>query len=128
MNKSIFERIADKEIPAYVVWEDSQYIAFLDINPMEAGHTIVVPKQNWGDNLFEIDDVRYADYWLVAKKVAKLLKEKLVVKRIFVSVKGMLVPHVHIHLIPHYADTEEGESNSEFDRKDFEGILERIKA
>lgn len=106
MVKSIFEKIADRELPAFVVWEDDQFIAFLTIEPFNEGHTLVVPKKNWGDELFELEDDHYQDLLTASKKVATLLKEKLKKERVIMAVEGFQVPHVHVHLIP--ANPSEG--------------------
>lgn len=106
MSKSIFEKIANREIPGYIVWEDKEFIAFLDINPLAYGHTLVVPKTNPGDYIFELSDDGYTKLLLVAKKVARLLKNKLRCGRVVMIVEGFEVPHVHVKLIPAYSDSE----------------------
>lgn len=106
MDKSVFEKIADREIPGYIVWEDEDHIAFLTIEPATAGHTIVVPKKNIGNYLFALDDNAYTALLLAAKKVAKVLEEKLHPNRVLVAVEGFEVPHVHIKLVPVYENKE----------------------
>ncbi len=96
---SIFTRIVQGEIPCYKVAENENFLAFLDIQPLASGHTLVIPKKET-DYLFDIDDSAYQELWLFAKEVAKLLKEHIPCKRIGVSVIGLEVPHAHIHLIP----------------------------
>jgi len=96
---SIFTRIVQGEIPCYKVAENENFLAFLDIQPLASGHTLVIPKKET-DYLFDIDDSAYQEFWLFAKEVAKLLKEHIPCKRIGVSVIGLEVPHAHIHLIP----------------------------
>lgn len=96
---SVFTRIANGEIPSYKVAESSDYYAFLDISPMAAGHTLVIPKHEV-DYIFDLDSAEYAGLWAFAQKVAKALKEAVPCKRVGVAVLGMEVPHAHIHLVP----------------------------
>lgn len=96
---TIFTRIINGEIPCYKVYEDDKYFAFLDINPLKKGHTLVIPKVE-DDYIFNLDDDTYAGLCLVAKKIAKALKESTQCQRVGVTVMGMEVPHVHIHLVP----------------------------
>jgi histidine triad (HIT) family protein len=96
---SIFTRIINREIPAYIVAEDDRHIAFLDINPLVSGHTLVVPKQEI-DYLFDLDQQAYTELQLFSKKVAEGLKKAIPCLRIGVAVVGLEVPHCHIHLIP----------------------------
>lgn len=97
---TIFEKIAKGEIPSYKIWEDEDYLAFLDINPIAKGHVLVVPKENPGDKLFELEDDQYIELQKRAKLVAGKIKQALDVDRVFMIVEGIEVPHVHIHLIP----------------------------
>ena len=96
---SIFTRIIQGEIPCYKVAEDDRYFAFLDINPLTEGHTLVVPKKVT-DYLFDLDDDTLAGMVLFAKRIAKRIGEKIACKRVAVVVLGLEVPHAHIHLIP----------------------------
>ena len=96
---SIFTRIIQGEIPCYKVAEDDRYFAFLDINPLTEGHTLVVPKKET-DYLFDLDDDTLAGMVLFAKRIAKRRGEKIACKRVAVVVLGLEVPHAHIHLIP----------------------------
>ena len=96
---SIFTRIIQGEIPCYKVAEDNRYFAFLDINPLTEGHTLVVPKKET-DYLFDLDDDTLAGMVLFAKRIAKRIGEKIACKRVAVVVLGLEVPHAHIHLIP----------------------------
>lgn len=100
MSLTIFEKIARKEIPAYVIWEDEYCMAFLDINPKAMGHTLLIPKKCWGTELFELPDAQYEKLMEAAKRVAKILKKKIDCARVLMHVEGFEVPHVHIHLIP----------------------------
>ena len=96
---SIFTRIINGEIPCYKVAEDADYFAFLDINPLAEGHTLVVPKKEV-DYIFDLDDDVLAGMMVFAKKVAAKIKTKVDCKRVAVVVLGLEVPHAHIHLIP----------------------------
>jgi histidine triad (HIT) family protein len=96
---SIFTRIINREIPGYIVAEDDRFIAFLDIAPLMAGHTLVVPKQEV-DYIFDLDDQTLAGLHLFAKKVAQTIKKVIPCQRIGVAVIGLEVPHTHIHLVP----------------------------
>jgi len=96
---SVFTRIINGEIPCYRVAEDDRYIAFLDVRPLKAGHTLVVPKHEV-DYIFDLDEDALAGMMLFAQKVARAMKEVIECNRIGVSVLGLEVPHAHIHLIP----------------------------
>ena len=96
---SIFSRIVAGEIPSYKVMEDENFLAFLDINPLTPGHTLVIPKEEV-DYIFDIDDATLAGLHLFAKKVALKMDQVLTCERIGVCVIGLEVPHAHIHLIP----------------------------
>jgi len=96
---SIFTKIINREIPGYIVAEDERYIAFLDINPLVLGHTLVVPKKEV-DYIFDLDNDTLAGINLFAKKVANAIQQAVPCERIGVSVIGLEVPHAHVHLIP----------------------------
>ncbi|MBP7781119.1 MAG: HIT family protein [Paludibacteraceae bacterium] len=96
---TLFTKIIKGEIPSYKVAEDDNYYAFLDINPLKKGHTLVIPKIE-DDYIFNLDDKTLAGLMLFAKKVALAQKEAIPCQRIGVAVLGMEVPHVHIHLVP----------------------------
>ena len=96
---SIFSRIAAGEIPSYKVAADDRHFAFLDINPMAPGHTLVIPRREV-DYLFDLTPQEYADLWAFAREVALKLKKAVPCKRVGVAVLGMEVPHAHIHLVP----------------------------
>ena len=87
------------EIPSYKVAEDENYYAFLDINPVAKGHTLVIPKREV-NYLFELEEEEYLGLWAFARKVAASLEKAVPCKRIGVAVLGMEVPHCHIHLVP----------------------------
>jgi histidine triad (HIT) family protein len=96
---SIFTKIVQGEIPSYKIDEDDRFYSFLDINPLEKGHTLVIPKKEV-DNLFELDDKTYSDLWLFAKKIARAINQVMPCARVGVAVVGLEVPHAHIHLVP----------------------------
>lgn len=96
---SIFTKIINGEIPSYKILEDEKFYAFLDINPLAEGHTLVVPKKEI-DYFFDLDDELLAEMIVFAKKVAKALKQAIECKRVGLIVIGDEVPHAHIHLIP----------------------------
>ena len=96
---SIFNKIISGEIPSHKVAENDDFLAFLDINPLAKGHTLVIPK-NETDYIFDIENEEYQKLWLFAKEVSKGIKEVFPCEKIGVSVVGLEVPHAHIHLIP----------------------------
>lgn len=96
---TIFSRIIAGEIPCYKVAEDDSFFAFLDINPVNWGHTLVVPKKET-DYIFDIDDEELAGMSVFAKRVAKAIREAIPCRKVGVAVLGLEVPHAHIHLIP----------------------------
>lgn len=96
---TIFTRIIKGEIPCYKIAEDDNFLAFLDINPLAKGHTLVVPKKEV-DYIFDLDDNLLADLNVFAKKVAKAIDRVIDCKRVGIAVLGLEVPHAHIHLIP----------------------------
>ena len=97
---TIFSRIAAGEIPSYKVAESADFFAFLDINPMVEGHTLVIPRNVEADYIFDLDDETYQGLTAFAKKVAEAIKRAIPCKRVGVAVLGMEVPHTHIHLVP----------------------------
>ena len=96
---TIFSKIIAGEIPSYKVAEDDKFYAFLDINPITWGHTLVVPKQET-DYLFDIDDQLLGDMMVFTKKVARAIKEAFSCRKVGMAVLGLEVPHAHIHLVP----------------------------
>ena len=96
---TIFSKIVAGEIPCYKIAEDERYFAFLDINPMSKGHTLVIPKIE-EDYIFNLDDETYSGLTLFAKKVSSAIEKAIPCKRIGMMVIGLEVPHTHIHLIP----------------------------
>ena len=96
---SIFSKIVRNEIPSYKVYENKNFLAFLDINPLKKGHTLVIPKIEV-DYIFDLKSKEYQELWNFAKLVAKGMKRVIKCERISIVVMGLEVPHAHIHLIP----------------------------
>ena len=97
---TIFSRIAAGEIPSFKVAESEEFYAFLDINPMAPGHTLVIPRNVEDDYIFNLDPKTYEGLWAFARKVALAIKAAVPCRRVGVAVLGMEVPHTHIHLVP----------------------------
>lgn len=125
---SIFSRIAAGEIPSYKVAEDEKFFAFLDINPMAKGHTLVIPKQEV-DYIFDLDDAAIGEMNIFAKKVAKAIEKAVPCQRVGVMVIGMEVPHAHIHLIPINKESDMLLSNPrvKLEQAEFEEIARTIR-
>ena len=124
---SIFTKIIKGEIPSYKVYEDKNYYAFLDINPNAVGHTLCIPKIEV-DKIFDLDDETYNGLMIFSKKIAKALKKAVDCKRVGISVIGLEVPHVHVHLIP-INKMEDMSFNSKIKLNDdeFVNVVEKIK-
>ena len=103
---TIFTKIAKGEIPSFKVAENEDYYAFLDINPLAKGHTLVIPKKVEDDYIFSLDEKTYEGLWAFARKVAVALKAAVPCKRVGVAVLGMEVPHTHIHLVPLQSESD----------------------
>ena len=125
---SIFSRIVAGEIPCYKVTEDDKYFAFLDINPMVKGHTLVIPKREV-DYIYDLEDDELAGLHLFAKKIARAQKAAFPCQRVGVAVLGMEVPHAHIHLIPLQKESDMLFSNPKltFTPEEFAQIAEAIR-
>ena len=124
---SIFSRIITGEIPSYKIAEDENYYAFLDIQPLTIGHTLVVPKKEI-DYLFDLDDASYIGLQVFAKRVAEQLKRAFPEKRIGVAVIGLEVPHAHIHLVPFSKMNEMNFTNEKLslNKEQFISIADKI--
>jgi histidine triad (HIT) family protein len=96
---SVFTKIIKGEIPAYNVYEDDRVLAFLDVHPVQPGHTLVVPKKQI-EKIEDLDEETYAHLWSTVKKLMLHYRAKLPGKRIALKVEGFHVPHVHVHIIP----------------------------
>jgi len=126
---TIFTRIIKGEIPCYKIAEDDRYFAFLDINPLKAGHTLVVPKQET-DYIFDIDDEQLKGMIIFAKKVAAAIKAAFPCNRIGIAVLGLEVPHAHIHLVPmdSMEDVNFRNPKLKFSQEEFREIAGKITA
>lgn len=103
---TIFTKIAKGEIPSFKVAENEDFYAFLDINPLAKGHTLVIPKHVEDDYIFSLDEETYGGLMKFARKVAVALKAAVPCKRVGVAVLGMEVPHTHIHLVPLQSESD----------------------
>ena len=97
---TIFTLIASGDIPSYKVAENEDFYAFLDINPLAPGHTLVIPRKVEDDYIFNLPQETYEGLWAFARKVATAIRAAVPCKRVGVAVLGMEVPHTHIHLVP----------------------------
>ena len=124
---SIFTRIINREIPGYIVAENDHAIAFLDINPLNEGHTLVVPKKEV-DKLFDLDEATYLKLQAFTHKVAKAIEKAIPCLRVGVAVVGLEVPHAHIHLIPLHSmsDIDFSRPKLKLEPEAFEVIKNRI--
>ena len=96
---TLFTKIINGEIPSYKIAENDNFYAFLDINPNAKGHTLCIPKKE-EDKIFDLDEDEYIELMRFSRKVAKAIEKSVPCKRIGISVVGLEVPHVHVHLIP----------------------------
>lgn len=96
---SLFTKIINGDIPCHKILEDENYLAFLDIKPINPGHTLVIPKREI-DYIFNLDDELLSGLMVFSKKIATMIEKKIACKRIGVMVCGLEVPHTHIHLVP----------------------------
>ena len=124
---TIFSKIVKNEIPSYRIAEDDRFYAFLDINPLAKGHTLVIPKKEV-DYLFDLEDDLLAGMNVFAKKVARAIEKVVTCKRIGVAVLGLEVPHAHIHLIPinSEADISFSRPKLKFSEEEFIELAEKI--
>jgi histidine triad (HIT) family protein len=99
MENCIFCKIVKGEIPSVRVWEDDKYLTIMDVNPINPGHVLLIPKSH-EEYIFDLEDKNYSDLMIEAKKIAKKIKEKLNPKRVGMAIEGFGVPHIHIHLVP----------------------------
>ncbi|MFP4289748.1 MAG: HIT family protein [Bacteroidales bacterium] len=124
---TIFTKIVKGEIPSYKVAENDQFLAFLDINPLAKGHTLVVPKEET-DYIFDIADEQYQKLFLFAKKVARAIDQVVECKRVGVAVLGLEVAHAHIHLVPINGiyDIDFSKPKLKISEEEFQSIAARI--
>jgi histidine triad (HIT) family protein len=126
---TIFTRIVRGEIPCYKIAEDDNFFAFLDINPLAKGHTLVIPKKET-DYIFNIEDELLGEMMVFAKKVALAIDKSVTCKRVGIAVLGLEVPHAHIHLIPinNIGDINFGNPKLKLTPEEFKSIAEKIRA
>ncbi len=124
---TLFTKIIKGEIPCYKIAEDERYFAFLDINPLMAGHTLVVPKVET-DYIFDLPDAELSGLVLFSRKVAMAIEKAIPCVRIGVAVIGLEIPHVHIHLVPmnQMADLNFKNPKLSFTPEEFSKIAKRI--
>jgi histidine triad (HIT) family protein len=132
MSECIFCRIASKEAPAQIVYEDERAMAFLDINPVSRGHTLVIPKRHYRD-LLEIPSEELQAVIAVAQRVARAIQEGLSAAGINLlqsngALAGQVIPHFHLHLIPRYRDDGLRLGHrGDYREADFDGVCERVR-
>ncbi|HRO08036.1 MAG TPA: HIT family protein [Saprospiraceae bacterium] len=126
---TIFTKIINREVPAYIIAEDERFLAFLDAFPLVKGHTLVVPKQEL-DYIFDIEDDLLADLHIFAKQVAIAMKKAIPCTRIGMTVIGLEVPHTHIHLIPinQVSDMNFAKSKIQLSPEEMISVASEIKA
>ncbi|WP_370176053.1 HIT family protein [Leeuwenhoekiella palythoae] len=124
---SIFTKIINREIPGHIVAEDEQHIAILDINPNAKGHTLCIPKKEV-NKIFDLPEAEYMALMAFSRKVAKALEKVVPCERIGVSVIGLEVPHVHVHLIP-LTTMEDARfiSKTKLAQEEFEALAQQIQ-
>lgn len=128
MNDCIFCKIVKGEVPCYKVYEDDNFFAFLDIKPISEGHTLVIPKKHfrW---VWDVDN--FSDYWELARKLTKILLEKLNAEKVNYVTLGEAVHHAHIHIVPRYKDDGLGglpdwSKSKNFTEEQMNGTLSKI--
>ena len=125
---SIFSKIVNGEIPCYIIDEDDKCLAFLDINPNSYGHTLCILKRE-EDYIFDLKDDEYVSLMNFSKKIAHALKKSVTCERIAMSVVGLEVPHVHVHLIPiNKIEDLNFSNNLNLEKQSFEEICFKIKS
>jgi len=125
---SIFTKIIQGDIPCYKIAEDDDFFAFLDINPNAAGHTLCVPKKEV-NKIFDLDETTYMALMAFARKIGKALEAAIECKRVGITVIGLEVPHVHVHLIPlHTMGNATFQNKVSLSDDEFKDIAQRIRA
>lgn len=126
---TIFSKIVSGEIPSYKIAEDENYYAFLDINPLAQGHTLVIPKLEV-DYIFDVEDELLAGMMIFAKSIAKAIDKVCDCKRVGVAVLGLEVPHAHVHLIPinNIKDIDFSQPKLKLSESELKNMAEKIKA
>jgi histidine triad (HIT) family protein len=125
---SIFTKIIQGEIPCYKIAEDDDFFAFLDINPNAAGHTLCVPKKEV-NKIFDLDETTYMGLMAFTRKIGKAMEAAIDCKRVGITVIGLEVPHVHVHLIPlHTMENATFQHKVSLGDDEFRDIAEKIRA
>ena len=125
---SIFTKIVNGEIPAYKVAEDDNFLAFLDVNPNAKGHTLCIPKKEI-NKIFDMDEQSYLDLMKFSYKVAHAIEKTIPCKRVGMSVVGLEVPHVHVHLIPlNEMDEMRFINKVKLEKEEFEALAKDINS
>ena len=126
---TIFTKIINREIPAYIISENSKFIAFLDINPLSIGHTLVVPKKEI-DYFFDLDDDFLTEILLFSKKISKAIKKVTRCNRVGLSVIGLEIPHAHLHLVPlnEMNDIDFSKKKISFKDSEFNDVCKKIQS
>ncbi len=125
---SIFTKIINGEIPCYKITEDDEFFAFLDINPNAVGHTLCVPKKEV-DKILDLDEATYMGLMAFSRKVGKAIEAAIPCKRVGLTVIGLEVPHVHVHLIPlHSMKNATFQYKEKLETSGFEVIADKIRA
>ena len=125
---TIFSKIIKKEIPAHIIYEDKNFISFLDINPLTIGHSLVVPKVET-DYIFDLENKYLEQILIFSKKISVALEKSVSCSRVGLKVVGLEVPHAHVHLIPFKNEKEMDFINSrlKFSEDQLTELLEKIK-
>lgn len=125
---SIFTKIINGEIPCYKIAEDDDFFAFLDINPNARGHTLCIPKKEV-DKIMDLDETTYIGLMAFSRKVGQALEAAMDCKRVGITVIGLEVPHVHVHLIPLNSMGDATFQNKiSLSEEEFKGIAEKIRS
>lgn len=125
---TIFTKIVNGEIPSYKIAEDDRYYAFLDISPLQKGHTLVIPKRE-EEYIFNLSDEELSGLMIFAGKVARAIEKSVACKRIGVAVIGLEVPHTHVHLVPlqEVNDLDFSQPKKTFPKEEMEDIARKIR-
>ena len=125
---TLFTKIVNGEIPSYKVAEDDSFLAFLDINPNAKGHTLCIPKKEV-DKLLDLDEETYLGLMAFSRKIGKAIEKAIDCKRVGLTVIGLEVPHVHVHLIPLNSMQDiRFQDKASFSKEEFEAIAEGIRS
>lgn len=125
---SIFTKIVNGDIPCYKIAETDEFLAFLDVNPNSKGHTLCIPKKEV-DKIFDLDEATYMGLMQFSRRVAMAIEKAIPCKRVGVTVIGLEVPHVHVHLIPlHTMEDARFIQKTKLSHEEFQEVASRIKA